>query len=111
MNQNKIESMRAKYDEAIIEQVNNWNLDWNHIWMHYNKDQINQIVTQQVSHVLDRIGATKNGLEHAINIDRKLQEKYGWDNSPETNLKRLAEKKQIVEDEIKFWQDVQKERS
>lgn len=100
----KLEKVQGKYDEAIINEVNDWNLNFDYVWMHYNSEQLAQIFTEKVSHVLDHIGATKNGLHHAMEIERKLNKKYPFDNSPEANLKRLAEKKAIVEKEIEFWE-------
>lgn len=96
----ELDKITAKRDEAIIEQINDWNLNWDHIWMHYNGEQLSQILTQRVSHILDRIGATKEGLHYAVEIERSLNKKYPFDNSKEANLKRLAIKKAIVEKEI-----------
>ncbi len=93
-------------DKAIIDELNDWNLDWDYVWMHHNSEQISQLLTQRVSHVLDRIGATKEGLHFAMEIERSLSKKFPFDNSKETNLKRLAIKKAIVEKEIEFWRKV-----
>jgi|FLOH01.1.fsa_nt_gi hypothetical protein len=111
MSRTDIEQIQKKYDEAVINEINDWNLDWNHVWMHYNKEQMAQVVTQRVSHVLDHIGATKNGLHYAMEIERALNKKYPFDNSAEKNLERLAERKAIVEKEIDFWKNVQTERA
>ena len=96
----ELDKITTKRDEAIIEQINDWNLNWDHIWMHYNGEQMSQLLTQNVSHILDRIGATKEGLHYAMEIERNLNKKYPFDNSKEANLKRLAIKKAIVEKEI-----------
>lgn len=101
-----LDKITAKRDELIIEQINDWNFDWDHIWMHHNWEEISQIITQRVSHVLDRIGATKEGLHYAMEIERKLNKKYPFDNSKKTNLKRLAIKKALVEKEIEHWENV-----
>ncbi len=100
-----LDKITAKRDEAIIEEINDWNLNWDHIWMHYNGEQLAQLLTQRVSHTLDRIGATKEGLHYAIEIERSLNKKYPFDNSKEANLKRLAIKKAIVEKEIEWWKE------
>ncbi len=95
-----LDKITAKRDEAIIEEINDWNLNWDHIWMHYNWEQLSQLLTQRVSFVLDRIGATKEGLHYAMQIERSLNKKYPFDNSKEANLKQLAIKKAIIEKEI-----------
>lgn len=99
----ELDKITAKRDEAIIKEVNDWNLNWDHIWMHYNGEQLSQVLTQRVSHILDRIGATKDGLHYAVEIERKLNKKYPFDNSKEANLKQLAIKKAIIDKEIE-WQ-------
>lgn len=100
----KLEKAQDKYDEAVINEINDWNLNFDYVWLHYNTEELAQTLTQKVSHVLDNIGATKNGLHHAMEIESKLNKKHPFDNSPEANLKRLAEKKAIVEKEIEFWE-------
>jgi len=99
----ELDKITAKRDEAIIEQVNDWNLNWDHIWMHYNWEQLAQVLTQRVSHILDNIGATKDGLHYAVEIERKLNKKYPFDNSKEANLKQLAIRKATLDKEIE-WQ-------
>ena len=99
----ELEKITAKRDEAIIEQINDWNLNWDHIWMHYNWEQLSQVLTQRVSHILDSIGATKDGLHYAVEIERKLNKKYPFDNSKEANLKQLAIRKATLDKEIE-WQ-------
>ncbi len=101
-----LDKITAKRDEAIIEEVNDWNLNWDYCWMHHNWEELSQLLTQRVSHILDRIGATKEGLHYAMEIERSLNKKYPFDNSKEANLKRLAIKKAIIEKEI----DHQEER-
>jgi len=96
----------SKRDEIIIKCINDWNFDWDHIWLNHNWEEISQILTERVSHTLDKIGATKEGLHHAMEIDRELSKKYPFDNSKEANLKRLATKKAIVEKEIDFWRKI-----
>lgn len=102
----ELDKITAKRDKAIIDEINDWNLNWDHVWMNYNGEQLSQLLTQRVAYTLDRIGATKEGLHFAIEIDRSLSKKFPFDNTKETNLKRLAIKKEIVEKEIEFWRKI-----
>ncbi len=102
----ELDKITAKRDKAIIDEINDWNLNWDYVWMHHNSEQISQILTQRISHVLDRVGATKEGLHFAMEIERSLNKKFPFDNSKESNLKRLAIKKAMVEKEIEFWRKI-----
>ena len=104
VNRDVLDTIRDKYDKAIIDEIHNWNFDWDVIFLQYNNEEISQTLTEKVSHVLDRIGATKNGLGHAMDIDKEYTKKHPYDNSPEKNLKLLNQKQAKLNKEIKFQQ-------